>query len=222
MKKAFFDTNLLIAHVFFINSLHLNAEKVFNDYDEFYWSYFVQNEFMHRYSVKQKNVRSFFNDLQKYFENPEQEFYSIFDLNEFVLDNYSGNLKKDAKSSINPFWREYFGIETQISFSHMKKVIDYCLKDLSITSNKTKRDLQQIMQLTPQRTKSYSNIDGMLKNQGVKDADRTVILDGHDFACYSNDSVDFVTFDIECYEGARNVELLCFGSIKGKYDFNAS
>lgn len=39
---------------------------------------------------------------------------------------------------------------------------------------------------------------------------------------YQSDPVDFVSFDDECYFGAKNVELLCFDSIKGKYDFIAS
>lgn len=78
------------------------------------------------------------------------------------------------------------------------------------------------MQLIPPRVNKYSKIDLMLKSNGVKDADRTIVLDGHDFACHCNSPVDFVTFDDECYCGAKNVKILCFDSIKGKDDFTAS
>jgi hypothetical protein len=137
------------------------------------------------------------------------------DLRSFVLQNYLDKFKNDAESSIDSFWMEYFGIETQVSFLNMKNAIEYCLKDLSITSNSYKKNLQQIMQLTPQRTRPYYQIDQMLKNNGVKDADRAVTLDGHDFACFSNDPIDFVTFDWKFYTGARNVKILCFNSVKG-------
>lgn len=78
------------------------------------------------------------------------------------------------------------------------------------------------MQTTPQRKKSYSDIDSMLKSEGVSSQDRIVTWDGHDFACRSSGPIDFVTFDDDCYNGAKKVEILCFNSIKGKHDFNAS
>lgn len=49
--------------------------------------------------------------------------------------------------------------------------------------------------------------------------DRIITLEGHDFACFSSGPVDFVTFDEGCYNGAKNVEILCFNSVKGKHDF---
>lgn len=66
------------------------------------------------------------------------------------------------------------------------------------------------MQLTPQRSNTYSNIDKMLKHEGVEKEDRSIILDGHDFACFNSEPVDFVTFDEKCYNGAKNIKLLCF------------
>ena len=220
MKKAFLDTNILLANVFFLNSLYLKSQIVFDEYDEIYWSNFVKYEFNRRYFIKQNHMKSFFNDLQKYLENPEKELYSIFDLKNFTWDNYSGKFMKDAESSISPFWNKYVGIETQIPFFDIKNAIVCCLNDLSITSNKYKNKLKQSIILTPKRTKSYSHIDKMLENEGVNTADRKVTLDGHDFACFSSDPVDFVTFDWGCFKGAKNIEILCFGSIKGKFDFN--
>lgn len=220
MKKVFLDTNILIAYVFFLNSLHLKSQIVFDEYDELFLSYFVQYEFNRRYMIKEKHIISFFNDLQKYFESPEKEFYSAYDLKKFVLNTYSGKFMKDAESSIGPFWNQYFGIETQMSFFEIKNAIVYCLNDLSITSNRYKKYLKQSVNLTPKRIRKYSHIDKMLENEGVKPADRNVILDGHDFACFSVDSVDFVTFDFDCFNGAKNIGTLCFDSIKGKFDFN--
>ena len=220
MKKAFLDTNVIIAYVLFLNSLHFKSKKVFNEYDVLFWSNFVQKEFHRRYFIKQMNLKFFFNELQKYFKNPDKEFYSSSDLKNFVLNKYSGKLQEDAKGSINPFWNRYFGIETQIEFFEMINAINYCIYDLSITSNGYINQLKNSLKLTPERTQNYSQIDKMLENEGVKPADRKVTLDGHDFACFSSDPIDFVTFDYECFKGAKNIKILCFDSIKGKYDFN--
>ena len=212
---------MIIAFVFFLNSLHSKSKKAFDEYDEYFWSNFVKNEFNHRYFHKQKNIKLFFKDLQKYLKSPNQEFFSTFDLNSFVLKNYSGKMMDDAKNSIIPFWNEYFGVETQVSFLNMKCAINFCLNDISLTTNRYKKDLENKMQLNPQRINSYPYIDRLLKNQGVGDADRNVTLDGHDFACGNSSPVDFVTFDDVCYNGACNVDVLCFKSVRGKYDFNA-
>lgn len=155
-------------------------------------------------------------------ESPEKEFYSLAELYDFTRKNYFDLKQNDAKSSLNPFWNNYIGIESQISFFDLKQHVDYCLNDLTLDSTSNKNDLLELMQLTPQRTKDYMCIDEMLKSEGVKEADRIVTLDAHDFACNSSETIDFVTFDWVCYNGAKAVETLCFNSIKGKYDFNAS
>ena len=121
-----------------------------------------------------KNVRSFFNDLERYLESPNQEFYRPHDLINFALKNYTDRKKDDAKSSVEPFWNRYVGFESQILYDAMKKAISLCLNDLSIDSNKNKSFLESIMQTTPQRTDDYPDIDLMLKSQGVIDADRTI------------------------------------------------
>lgn len=154
--------------------------------------------------------------------NPEQELFSIFDLKDFTLKNYSGKIKQDVKSSIEPFWMEYFGVKSRIPFFEMNDTINKCLKDLTIKSAHNKDDLKNKLHLTPQRSKNYPNIDSMLKSQGIHEKDRIVTLDGHDFACRSNNPIDFVTFDNDCFNGTKNVEILCFNSIKGKDDFTAS
>ncbi len=220
--KVFFDTNLPIAHVFEINSLHFKSEYVFKFYKEFFWSSFVKNEFDRRYNEKLDNLLDFFFKLQINLVNPEKEFYSSSDLIEFVNSNYSGKIRNDVKSSINPFWSKYIGIESQVPFFNIKTKVDNCLNDLSLNSNNKKMNLEKIMQLTPQRKKSYSNIDSMLKSEGVNLQDRIVTLDGHDFACRSSNPIDFVTFDDTCYNDAKKVEILCFSSIKGEQDFIAS
>lgn len=140
----------------------------------------------------------------------------------FASKNLTDHERDDAERSIVPFWDRYIGFESQIFFKDMQNAVSLCLKDLSIKTNKNKSFLEIIMQLTPQRRNDYSAIDSMLKSQGVKDADRAITLDGHDFACHSKNPIDFISFDDECYIGAKNVEILCFNSVKGKYDFNAS
>lgn len=222
IKNVFIDTNIAVALIFYINSLNNKSLDVFNTYSEFFWSDFVKSEFERRYNVKQKNLKSFFNDLQKYLQNPEQDLYSTSDLSSFAKNNYSGKKRMDAINSIDAFWDRYVGVESQVPFSNIKKHTSQCITDLSIDLNKNKEILERIMQLTPQRTNKYLKLDLMLKKEGVKGPDRCVTLDGHDFACKCNVPVDFVTFDEDCCNGARNIELLCFNSVKGKYDFKAS
>jgi hypothetical protein len=109
-----------------------------------------------------------------------------------------------------------------IPFLNMKKSINFCLNDLMITSVKNKEKLENKLILAPQRENDYSVIDAMLESFGVHYEDRSVILDGHDFACFSSQPVDFVTFDEDCFNGAKNVGRLCFNSVKGRFDFKAS
>ena len=222
MKKAFLDTNIIIAWIFLINSFHNKSEKVFEFYSEFFWSNHVKKEFEEVYKEKYKNISKLSLNLQKYFECPEKEFYYFFDLKNYAIENISEIKLDNAISSFKQFWDEYFGIQSQISSFHMKTAIAACLKDLTINTNNDKQLLGNMMQLTPQRTNSYSAIDAMLESEGVHEMDRNITLDGHDFACFSSDPIDFVTFDDDCYNGAKNVEILCFNSIKGKCDFKAS
>lgn len=222
MNKVFFDTNILIAYVFLINSFHDVSENVFNEYSEYFYSNFVRKEFDNRFAKKQINLKKFFQDLKISFKDSNSELYTIDDLKKYAKNNYSGKLLDDAENSINSFWKEYLGIESQIPFVKMRNAIEFSLKDVSLTSNSLKDNLDNMMQLTPDRTKSYSSIEKMLEFEGVGSNDRIVILDGHDFACNNSKLVDFVTFDLDCYNGAKNVKKLCFNSIRCKKDFNAS
>ncbi len=160
--------------------------------------------------------------MNKYFESPNMEFYNYGDLLNFVFRNFDEEAIKDAKNSINQFWDMYFGIESQISSINLKKAINLCKNDLKINSHNNKAYLINILKLIAIRTKNYPVIDSKLKSEGVHYADRMIILDGHDFACNSFQPVDFVTFDVDCYNGAKNVGRLCFSSIKGKDDFKSS
>ena len=218
-EKVFCDTCVTIAQVFHINSLHLRSNDVFNSYSEYYWSNFVKEEYERRFDEKLKNLSKFFQDFKLELENPNQEFFSLDDLTKYASKNYSGKIEDDAISSISPFWNTYIGIESQISFNYLKNNIDDCLNDLLINTEINGSNLETKMILTPERKRKYRKIDSILKSKGVKKADRTVTLDGHDFACFNSSPVDFVTFDDACFNGASNVEALCFESVKGKYDF---
>lgn len=208
--------------VFYLNSLHLKSKNVFEAYSHYYWSSYVRDEFDKRCSQKLDNLSNFFFDLQKFLENPNKELYSMSDLNNFARNKYSDKMMDDVVNSIPQFWDKYIGIESRLSFFNLKKNIDECLNDLTIDVSNNKKKLSSVVQLTPQRTNKYRNIDAMLEDKGVEKPDRIVTLDGHDFTCFSNDPIDFVTFDVDCYNGAKNVDLLCFNSIKGKHDFSAS
>ena len=220
--RVFLDTCVLIAWVFYINSLHSKSKKIFEEYSEYFWSFNIQTEFDKRFYSKQKNLRSFYNDLQKYLQNPSKDLYSYHDLINFALKNYQDKKCDDAKDSVKPFWDKYVGTESQILFNNMKSAISLCLNDINIDSINNKSFVDNLLQLTPQRNNLYSKIDSLLESEGVHFEDREVILDGHDFACKSQFPIDFVTFDYKCCAGAKKVKTLCFNSIKGKYDFLSS
>ena len=48
-KTAFIDTNLAIAYVFFINSLHFKSKAAFDEYNWIYCSNSVEKEFKYRF-----------------------------------------------------------------------------------------------------------------------------------------------------------------------------
>ena len=120
-----------------------------------------------------------------------QELYSCADLYAFVKSHYDGKELENARSSIEPFWNEYIGVESNILFFDIKNSVDACLRDIVLILKGNKDCLKEFMQLTPQRTKNYFDIVNILKSVGVHDSDRNIILD-----------------------------LLCFNSVKGKIDFN--
>ena len=218
-EKSFWDTCIAIAFVFHLNSLHSASHKVFNSYSEHYWSDFVKQEFKRRRQQKIDNLTTFFNDLRVDLNSPAQEFYSPNDLVRYAVNKYDGRLKDDAKNSVDSFWNEYVGFQSQIPFYNLKSYIAVCLNDLRIKFDLNTITLNQNLHLTPQRTNDYESIELKLKSNGVKKADRHVALDGHDFALKSSDPIDFITFDYDLFYGSKNVDSLAFDSIKGKYDF---
>ena len=221
-KKAFWDTCLVIAFVFHINSLHYRSYDVFNSYDQHFWSNFVKKEYQRRYAEKFKNLLTFFNELNIELESPSKEFYTPFDLIQFAMKKYSDKLQDDAKNSVEPFWSEYIGIQSQVSFHNLKNNVDSCLTDLYIDTASNDNIIRNNLQLTPKRTNDYTNINMLLESQGVTKEDRHVALDAYDFALKSSDPIDFITFDKVLYSGANNSKMTCFNSIKGKKDFKAS
>ena len=78
MNKAFLDTNLLIAWVFFLNSLHSKSNSVFEQYDELFWSSFVRYEFNRRFFKKQNNIIVYYQmflPFGDYFSNALLDFF---------------------------------------------------------------------------------------------------------------------------------------------------
>ena len=146
--------------------------------------------------------------------------YSEYNLRNFTLNNYNGKLKEDAESSIRPFWDRYIGITSQVSFKDLMKAIEACVADLKSDTNDNKVFLEESLQLVENRKNDYPKLDYLLKAVGVSDEDRLIALDGHEFASHSPDPVDFITFDDLLFKGVCEVEILCFESVKGKYDFN--
>lgn len=150
--NAFIDTNLAIALIFYINSLHTKSKEVFEVYSIIFWSNFVKKEYERRSYEKYNHLSEFFNDLQKYFEYPEKEFYSINDLYNFILSNYSGKKMEDAKSSISQFWSRYIGQNSYLHHQDIKKQSKTCLNDLNINTFTNMSKLEKTIQLTSKRT----------------------------------------------------------------------
>ena len=76
-KKAFVDTNLPIAYLYHINSLYYKSKIAYDEYDELFWSHYVETEFNRRNPEKYTHLSGFYHDLQKYLGNPDKEFYSL-------------------------------------------------------------------------------------------------------------------------------------------------
>ena len=163
MNTAFLDTNVLIAWIFLINSFHPKSVDVFNSYSQFFWSFSVVKEFEKKFNVKSKNLIRFFLDLQKFLENPEKDLYSLSDLIDFANERCSKQLLNEVKSSVKPFWSEYLGIQSRIPFFDMKNAIDFCLNDLLLNLDINKRSIEEIMQLSPQRSNDYPQIDALIE-----------------------------------------------------------
>ena len=156
--KTFLDTNILIASIFIINSLHNKSKEVFKSYTEFYWSNFVKEEYNNRCGLKHKHLKDFFQDLKLELKTPKQELYSYTDLINYSKKYYSEKTMSDAISSVNPFWNNYIGIESQVTFHDMQVHIDNCLNDLSLILNHKRTALEKYMKLTPPRIKTYTKL----------------------------------------------------------------
>ena len=61
--ESFIDTNILIAYTFHIDSLHLKAKEVFNEYQTIVYSKRVKLESDFIFSKKRNILQKFFKDL---------------------------------------------------------------------------------------------------------------------------------------------------------------
>ena len=217
-ESVFLDTCVLIGHSFPINSHHSRSKTVFNEYSKYYWSGLVKGEYLFRFSEKLMNIIVFLNDLDLDLEF-DREYYTLSDLMKFASEKYSGDLRDELLSSVEPFWNKYFKSETWVDFKRLRDAINNCHQDLVQNSSSRERFLNNILTIVPKRTKDYHDLGLVIGSEGAGDNDVKIALDGHDFACKSVDPIGFVTFDDKLYRGSLKANL-CFNSIKGEYDFN--
>ena len=68
-----------------INSFHDASKKVFKEYQEYFYSSFVQEEFERRFGKKkQMHLKKFYHDFKISLKNSNKELYSIEDLKKFA------------------------------------------------------------------------------------------------------------------------------------------
>lgn len=217
--NSFIDTNVSIAYTFLIDPLHNHARNVFKKYSLIFWSIFVQTEFIKVFSSKREVLAKFYLKLLDEliggnFTNFSQEgLYDYIKGLDYIKKEY-----EQIKSSLSSFWDRYVG-ESFPSLHCLKQAIISCLMDLMDVSYTQRTDLENRVLLSEKRSEEYCNLKRKLIANGVHTEDAEIILDAHDHNLKTEYDLDFVTFDEDCYNGAR-INDFPFHDVKYKWDFS--
>lgn len=214
---TFLDTNVPIAYLFLFEPSNSYSEKIFEEYDDIYWSSNVINEFNNRVSEKQEYILEFYYDLDIYL-NEISELINIGMIFSYLKNNDYGKKENDIKSSFKYFWNSYFPYEEYIPISHMKEALKDFRRELSNKLHQRRNFINSYLILPQERTYSYFNIKKNLKNLDLHNSDIEIILDGHDVGLNLDNPLDFITFDKLCGKGA-NMESLSFNKVKTHKDY---
>ena len=217
--ESFIDTNILIAYTFHIDSLHLKAKEVFNEYQTIVYSKRVKLESDFIFSKKRNILQKFFEDLMMEITYENSNWSSLKNLKKLLSKkDLSEDDKRQIKSSLDSFWAKYVN-EQFPSNETMHYAIFGCLDDLDICSFLRKSKIEKQIKITEKRIKPYNRINRKLNRIGVHVPDDEIVLDAHDYNLKNNDKLDFITFDSNFYNGINQIKEFSFNKIKCKDDF---
>ena len=220
--KSFIDTNILIAYIFHIDSLHYKANQVFEEYQTIIYSQKVKLEADFVFTKKRKILQEFFENLLMETYNKNANLSSLKDLKKLISNKkFNKMIKGEIKSSLEPFWVRY--VKEQFPKNEIiQQAIFNCLNDLDIYSFNRKEQIEKRIKITERRMKPYAKLHKKLKEMDVHHPDDEIILDVHDHNLRINDKLDFITFDNGFYNRILKIKEFSFHDIKGKNDFYTS
>ena len=220
--KSFIDTNILIAYIFHIDSLHYKANEVFEEYQTIIYSQKVKLEADFVFTKKRKILQEFFENLLMETYNENTHLSSLKNMNKLISrKKFKKFITGEIKSSLEPFWVRY--VKEQFPKNEIiQQAIFSCLNDLDIYSFNRKCQIEKRIKITERRIKPYAKLHKKLKEIGVHKPDDEIILDAHDYNLRINDKLDFITFDNGFYNRILKIKEFSFNDIKGKNDFYAS
>ena len=211
--KSFIDTNVSISYVFLFEPHCKYAEYIFNEeYSKIYWSNNVCLEFENRVIEKRNKLLNFYNNLMVEVNNYNKMYYSLNQLKDFANDfNYQNNKEKnDVLSSVDMFWNYYspfsdsMVIDAMIdSVRHFHDSISRCIFERKDFCENLLVNINDFYR----RTENYSELFGLLSDNGVHDEDIQIILDAYDFSKTLQTPLDFITFNRDCCTGASDSSL---------------
>ncbi|AMK15174.1 hypothetical protein [Methanobrevibacter olleyae] len=207
-----------IAYTFLIDPFNNNSINAFRKYSAIFWSNLVKEEFDKVFISKKEVLVRFYKKLLKDLKQEKVLNLRFNDLNKYIKQGTS--IKKDykqIKSSLSSFWDRYVD-ESFPSLDSLEIAINLCLRDLRIVSYKRKTDWENYSQLTEKRTNKYFNLNNKLRRNGVHPPDNEIVLDAHDHNLKTSYDLDFITFDKNCYDGAKLADF-SFHDVKFIWDF---
>lgn len=215
---SFVDTNVSVAYVFRIDPFNNKSENVFKRYTSIFWSNLVKKELDDVFVYKKKVLVRFYKGLLKDLKDGKISNLTLANLKRHVENgNYIKKDFKHIKNSLDPFWDKYVD-DRFPSKSSFESAINLCLKDLRILTYSRKVFWENKVTLSEKRIEKYSHLNNMLLRNGVHHPDNEIILDAHDHNLRNSYDLDFITFDCDCYNGAK-LSGFSFHDVKSIRDF---
>jgi len=217
--NSFVDTNVSIAYIFSIDPLNNKSMAVFREYDDIYWSKLVKSECKDVFKSKRKILVKFYKDLANNIKPEDFHNFKFNDLKKYVKITYPKDKRRDQiLSSLQKFWDKYVN-ERLPTYNSFIQSIQNCLNDLKNLVYSRKSQWEQDILLTANRVEKYINLKNKLNSMKVHHPDDDIVLDAHDFNLKRDFPLDFITFDVDFYEGVSKIKEFKFNKVKGKYDY---
>lgn len=217
--NSFVDTNVSIAYIFSIDPLNNKSMAVFREYDDIYWSKLVKSECKDVFKSKRKILVKFYKDLANNIKPEDFHNFKFNDLKKYVKITYPKGKRRDQiLSSLQKFWDKYVN-ERLPTYNSFIQSIQNCLNDLKNLVYSRKSQWEQDILLTSNRVEIYINLKNKLNSMKVHHPDDDIVLDAHDFNLKRDFPLDFITFDVDFYEGVSKIKEFKFNKVKGKYNY---